>query len=167
MNCPIQNNNSEILLDFCSRRLSFESTLLVEEHIENCQECKAMTASQKAVWDALDQWEAEPVSADFDRRLYQRIEKRGDGPWAWLAGLASGLQFRPALTVGAACATVLFAAMLSRGPLLNISQQADSKDRVEVTDIEQAEQALEDMDMLNKLGVVAMASDVKQESKTI
>ena len=156
MNCPLGNNNSEILLDYCSRRLSLEATLLVETHIENCHECKSMTASQKAVWEALDQWEAEPVSADFDRRLYKRIEQRGDGFWARLAGFASGVHLRPAFTLGAACATVVFALLL-RGPMINMSEQSDPVNRIEASDIEQAERVLDDMDMLNKLGVGLLA----------
>ena len=166
MNCPLENNHSEILLDYCSRRLSLEAILLVEAHIENCPECKATTASQKAVWDALDQWEAEPVSADFDRRLYARIEQRGNGLWARLAGFASGIHFRPAVTFGAACATVLFALLL-RGPMIDISEQSDPPNRVEVSDIEQAERVLEDLDMLDKLGVIAMSADAKQDGQTL
>ncbi len=166
MNCPIGNNNSEILLDYCSRRLSLEATLMIEAHIENCQECKAMTVSQKAVWDALDQWEAEPVSADFDRRLYQRIEQRGDGLWARLAGFASGIHFRPAFALGAACATVVLAVLL-QGPMVNVSRQTDSVTRIDAVDLEQAERVLEDMDMLKKLGVVAMSAEAKPDDQTL
>jgi hypothetical protein len=36
-------------------------------------------AARKSVDAALDLWEAPPVSADFDRRLYHRIEQ--DRPW--------------------------------------------------------------------------------------
>lgn len=166
MNCPLENNNSEILLDYCSRRLSLESTLLVEVHLENCPECKAMTASQKAVWEALDQWEAEPVSVDFDRRLYARIEQRNDGFWARLAGFASTVHFRPAFTLGAACATVAFALLL-RGPMVNLPDPSDLVNRIEASEIEQAERVLEDMDMLNKLGVVAMSWNAKPDGKTL
>jgi anti-sigma factor RsiW len=166
MNCPLENNNSEILLDYCSRRLSLEATLLVEAHVEHCPECKGMTASQKAVWDALDQWEAEPVSADFDRRLYARIEQRGDGLWARLAGFAAGIHFRPAFTLGAACATVVFALLL-QGPQMPRPDQSDPSIRLEAADLEQAERALEDMDMLKNLGVVAMSGDPKPDGKSL
>ena len=166
MNCPIQNNDSGVLLDYCSRRLSLESTLLVEAHIESCLECKAMTASQKAVWDALDLWEAEPISADFDRRLYERIEQRGDGLWARLTGFASGMHFRPAYSLAAVCATVVFALFL-RGPMIDVYRDFDPSNRIEASEIEQAERELEDMDMLNKLGVVAMSSDAKQDEQTL
>ena len=165
MNCPIQNNNSEILLDYCSRGLSLESTMLVEAHIESCLECKAVTASQKAVWDALDLWEAEPVSADFDRRLYERIERRA-GLWARLSGFVSGIHLRPVFTLGAACATVVLAVLLSV-PSMSVSNQSEPANRIETSEIEQAERALDDMDMLNKLGVVAMSPDSKQNGKSL
>ena len=125
-----------------------------------------MTASQQAVWDALDQWEADPVSVDFDRRLYAKIEQRGTGVWARLTGWTWGVNFRPAFTLGAACATVVFALLL-RGPMMNVSENADPAPRIEAAEIEQAEQALEDMDMLNKLGVVAMSTEGKQEGRTL
>lgn len=165
MNCPIQNNNSEILLDYCSRGLSHESTLLVEAHIETCVECKSVTASQAAVWDALDLWEAEPVSADFDRRLYERIERRNAGLWARLSGFASGIHLRPVFTLGAACATIILAMVLSV-PSMNFFNQSDAI-RIETSEIEQAERVLDDIDMLNNLGVVAMSPDFKQERKTL
>jgi len=166
MNCPLQNNNSEMLLDYCSRRLSLESTLLVEAHLEHCPECQAMAASQKAVWDALDEWEAEPVSADFDRRLYEKIEQRGDSIWARIAGWAWGINLRPAFTLGAACATVIFALLL-RGPVATVPDVQDAAARIETSEIELAEQALEDMDIMNKLGVVAMSSDAKPDGQTL
>ena len=125
-----------------------------------------MTVSQKAVWDALDQWEAEPVSADFDRRLYEKIEQRGTGIWARLTGWTLGINMRPAFTLGAACATVLFALVL-RGPMVNVSETTDPATRIEASEIEQAEQALEDMDILNKLGVVAMSAESKQDGQSL
>ena len=140
--------------------------MLVEAHIESCLECKAVTASQKAVWDVLDLWEAEPVSADFDRRLYERIEKRDAGLWARLSGFVSGIHFRPVFTLSAACATVILAMLLSV-PSMNVFNQSEPVIRIETSEIEQAERALDDMDMLNKLGVVAMSSDSKQIGKTL
>lgn len=166
MNCPLENNNSEILLDYCSKQLSIESTLMVEAHLESCAECRSIAASQKAVWAALDEWEAAPVSADFDRRLYQRIEQRGDGLWARIMGFTSGIHFRPAFTLAAACATVVFALVL-RGPMMPVTDPSDVSVRIEVVELEQAERALEDMDMLRKLGVVALSTDMKAEEQSL
>jgi len=49
------------------------------EHLRECAECAAFASAQRSVAAALELWEAPPVSADFDRRLYQRIEQ--DVPW--------------------------------------------------------------------------------------
>jgi hypothetical protein len=49
------------------------------EHLRECPECAAFASAQRSVSAALDLWEAPPVSADFDRRLYQRIEQ--EVPW--------------------------------------------------------------------------------------
>jgi hypothetical protein len=40
---------------------------------------EALEAAKRSVDAALDLWEAPPVSAGFDRRLYRRIEQ--DAPW--------------------------------------------------------------------------------------
>ena len=51
--------------------------------------------------------------------------------------------------------------------MINVSEQTDPVNRIEAADIEQAERVLEDMDMLDKLGVVAMSTDAKQIGQTL
>jgi len=76
MRCPIETPESaELLLAYCSRKLDAASTTILEEHLEVCPACRSFVESQRTVWQALDTWEAAPVSPDFDRRLYQRIEQ--------------------------------------------------------------------------------------------
>src|SRR4051794_11236202 len=80
MNCPLETpETAELLLDYCARKLNPESTAIVERHIAICPACRDFAEGQRAVWSALDSWEAPPVSAGFDRRLYERIEN--DVPW--------------------------------------------------------------------------------------
>lgn len=75
MNCPLENReHAEILVAYSSAKLDAAKTRVVEEHIGACAECSEFVRGQQAVWAALDTWTPEPVSADFDRRLYQRIE---------------------------------------------------------------------------------------------
>jgi len=75
MNCPLEAPESaDLLLEYCARSLSPESTAILERHIAVCPACRHFADGQRAVWEALDSWEAAPVSADFDRRLYSRIE---------------------------------------------------------------------------------------------
>lgn len=75
MNCPLENReHAEILVAYSSRKLDAAKTAMVEEHVADCVECREFVRGQQAVWAALDAWDPEPVSADFNRRLYQRIE---------------------------------------------------------------------------------------------
>ena len=75
MNCPLETReNAQLLLDYCTRKLEPESVAALERHIAICGACREFASGQRAVWQALDAWEAAPVSADFDSRLYRRIE---------------------------------------------------------------------------------------------
>ena len=75
MNCPIETkDNAELLLAYCARKLDPETQTILERHVAVCPACREFQAGQQAVWQALDAWEAMPVSTDFDRRLYRRIE---------------------------------------------------------------------------------------------
>src|SRR5258708_29837168 len=107
MDCPLYSKDTaEILLDYASRRLDPELTQLLERHMEECQQCHAFAAAQKQVWDALDAWEPVEVSADFDRKLFSRIEREESGSLAarwWRRTVESlSLSWRPALPIGAA-----------------------------------------------------------------
>jgi hypothetical protein len=80
MNCPLETReNAQLLLDYCTRKLEPESVAALERHIAVCDACREFARGQRAVWQALDAWEAAPVSLDFDRRLYHRIEAHV--PW--------------------------------------------------------------------------------------
>jgi len=54
------------------------------EHLRECPECAAFASTQRSVSAALDLWEAPPVSADFDRKLYARIEQQQVAWWDFL-----------------------------------------------------------------------------------
>jgi anti-sigma factor RsiW len=145
--CPIQSpENAELLLAWCARKLDPETSALLERHIEHCPECRAFADQQRAVWEALDAWEAAPVSEDFDVRLFQRI---GHEPQARRRGVVSGwLRFR----VPVAAASLLLAAVL----LLRSPHPLGAPDeRVGISEVENAEMALEDIEMLRTLGLMA------------
>jgi hypothetical protein len=145
MNCPLQNReNAEQLLDYCTRKLDFQSAAIMERHISVCPECRQFAENQRAVWEALDRWEVEPVSAGFDRRLYQRIES--DVPW-WPRMMRPLTQH---WNVTASCAGVFV--LLMAGVLLNhpttVPQVSRDTAQVEQVQPEQVENALDAMDML-------------------
>lgn len=90
MRCPSESHDGpERLLAFNSQRLEADRAL--EAHVRECASCSALVAEQRAVSDALDLWEAPPVTVDFDRRLYERIARETSW-WDFLVR-----PFRPAL----------------------------------------------------------------------
>lgn len=154
MDCPLQGKEgAELLLDYCSRTLDPDLTEIVNRHLAACPSCRALMEAQQAVWRALDAWEAPPIPADFDRRLFRRIrEARAPG---WLERLRlelSPINWRPALPLAAA-SVILAAGFLLQRPSIPPAAPA-----VETADVEQVERALEDLEML-KLFHPARVSD--------
>jgi anti-sigma factor RsiW len=152
MQCPIQNaDHAEILLDYCARKLSPKSLAEVEQHLENCPECQSFYSRQRAVWSALDEWVAEPVSEQFDKKLYARIDAFENRIW-WKCLAGEGFGWRPALSVGAACAAM--AVTLFINTPVNQPKVAPSihqTTRTEAVEPEQLERTLEDLEMLKQL----------------
>ena len=71
MNCPLlKDEGAEYILDYCSGRIEAARAASLERHLSDCGECREVVAAQRAVWTALDEFEAMEVSPDFDRRLY-------------------------------------------------------------------------------------------------
>jgi anti-sigma factor RsiW len=128
MRCPIENGgNAEALLAYCSRKLEAENAALLERHIEVCPACREFVEGQRAVWAALESWEAAPVSADFDRRLFRP------------------LLFRQGVPVAAAAGLLLVATALIQRPVYVPPGSAQV-----VVRPEQAEHALQDMEMMRE-----------------
>ena len=69
----------ETLLDHAGGLGDSETRANVERHVEACPACHEFVAAQRALWSALASWEAPPVSAGFDRKLYGRLE--AEAPW--------------------------------------------------------------------------------------
>src|SRR6266481_1708968 len=118
MRCPIETQeNAELLLSYSARRLNPESTSILEAHMELCPACREFRDGQRALWEALDQWEARPVSPDFDRRLYRKIEEQEQLTWwARIFGPMRPVFLRPAVPLAATACLVLLAGFISVGP---------------------------------------------------
>jgi hypothetical protein len=148
MQCPVRNaEHAEILLDYCAGKLPPETLASFDLHKETCAECQDFCARQQAAWTALDVWEPEPVSENFDRALYARIEAFESRSWwkrwAW----------RPALSLGAACAAMAVALFIQtpvHQPKAAAPAMHDTT-RVETLEPEQLERTLEDLEMLKQL----------------
>ena len=146
MNCPLQTReNAEQLLDYCSRRLDPRTAVALERHIAVCPVCRQFVGNQHAVWEALDAWEAAPVSAEFDRRLYQRIAN--EQPW-WRRIIQPLTEhWNVAASAAGVCVLLLMAGVLLNHPVTTPEVARDAP-QVEQVQPEQVEHALDAMDML-------------------
>ncbi len=106
------------------------------------------------LWSALDDWRVPPVSGDFDRRLYARIEQEGNTGWfSRLLRPAGGMRWQQAFSLSTAC-LVIIAVLLINAPT---APPVRSAPKAESVDIEQVERTLDDMEMLQQLNPVAKA----------
>lgn len=117
--CPLVHESMpdeamELLLNYTARRLGAEERHSLEHHMAGCDACSSFLDQQAEVWDALDVWKPGAVSADFNRRLWQRIDAERGAPWYTGAGFRIAVaearrefSLAPALSVAFA---LLFAA---------------------------------------------------------
>jgi anti-sigma factor RsiW len=161
MTCPLQTDNADVLLDYCARSLDAERKAMLEKHLAQCAECREMASAQAAIWSAMDLYEAEPVAADFDRKLYERIAELERVPvwermWAPVRAYLQGQPaWRPVLSVAAASA--MLAVVLVVRQDMTAPEMAPVAAVIDVQDVEQAERALEDIEMLRELEAAAPA----------
>jgi len=152
MNCQMEGRDSaEIVLAYCAGKLDRGRAAMVEEHLKNCAACRELAGGQQAVWNALDAWEAPPVSPDFDRRLYARIEKEVS-IWDLILRPFRPLFVRQGLPVAAAAAVLLMAGYLMDRPAgMAPGVPGAAQATVESVAPEQAEQTLQEMEMMREL----------------
>lgn len=148
MGCTVQTENPDILLDYCSCRLSSELKEVVEQHLAACTECRNLTDGQTAIWNALENWEAEPVSSGFDRTLYRRLETSRPSLAGWWNRFT---EWTPALPVaaGALALLLVLAAPRPQAPAHPTALAIPAEHTLEP---EQVERTLEDLEMLKQLG---------------
>jgi anti-sigma factor RsiW len=150
MKCPIETReNAELLLAYCDRKLDAESTAILERHIETCPACREFSSGQRAVWEALDAWEAAPVTQDFDRRLYRRIEREVSW-WNLLMRPFTPAFVRHGLPIAAAASLVVMAGVLLQHPASAPPMTQPQSAQVETLQPDQVEHALDAMHMLGE-----------------
>jgi anti-sigma factor RsiW len=163
MKCPIETReNAEVLLAYCTRKLDAESTAILERHMEVCPACREFSSGQRAVWEALDAWEAAPVTLDFDRRLYQRIDREVSW-WQLLVRPFRPALVRQGLPIAAAAGLVVMAGVLLPHPASAPPAAQPQSAQVDVLQPDQVERTLDAMDMLGEFShrVRADAADSK------
>ena len=150
MKCPIQTRESaELLLAYCTRKLDAESTAILERHMEICPACREFASGQRAVWEALDAWEAAPVTLDFDRRLYGRIDREVSW-WNLLVRPFRPALVRQGLPIAAAACLVVMAGVLLQHPASAPPTAQPQSAQVDTLQPDQVEHALDAMHMLGE-----------------
>ncbi len=158
MTCPLQTKETDLLLDYSAGRLharGMDATrrAILEQHLETCPECASFLTEQTGVWKALDAWEPAPVSMDFNRRLWQRIDAATAARY-WnfrYRSLGESLRFanwKPAIPLTAAILVI------AAGFLLDHPGGKNPVPGVSVTEADQVEQTLDDIQLLNQLDAV-------------
>jgi anti-sigma factor RsiW len=160
MNCPLESRNSEILLAYAAGELDLAARAALEDHLAECAHCRAWSAEQAAVWDALNVWEAPPVSPDFDQRLYRRIRQEVQLSWweRWVGPLRP-MPVRQAFPLVASACLLLVATIIMRQPV-GVAPSTPARATVRV---EQVERTLDDLELLNQLSPADHADNPSSE----
>jgi anti-sigma factor RsiW len=173
MDC-IKNNKRgvEILTDYCAGILDPAVAFEIDTHIAQCAECLKMVEAQRMVWEMLDVWTPLEVSRNFDARLYARIaEEQAEPLWRqWLRRVflppTPYRLWKPAVSLAAAGAVVGMALIVGvpgvgvpdKMPFAHPAPSAyknttvQAKASSEEIDLEQVQQALDDMELLTPVG---------------
>jgi anti-sigma factor RsiW len=169
MNCPLlREETADVLLDYTAGRLDPSRSALIERHMKGCAACDAFRLEQAAVWHALDVWEPAPVSLDFNRKLWQRI----DAQVPWYRSLADALRFgnwKPAAPLAVAILVIAGGFLMDHqgdrvpnsGAVPTI--QGVSVQGVSVNEADQLEQTLDDIQMLRQLDSVAAPNGIAKQ----
>ena len=149
------NEGAGFLLDYCARRLDPAESAMVERHVRLCASCRQLVDAQRALWDNLDCWEAAEISAGFDRRLYAALEAERERNILrrWFDTAAARWSFsswRPVISVAAA-SIILIAALWVETPGTAGSGEQMPTVQAERVDVDAAERAFEDLEMLREL----------------
>lgn len=163
MICPLEREETRnLLLDYSAGRLDAARAALLDRHMENCAACQTFRLEQSAVWDALDAWEPMPVSIDFNRRLWQRIDAAANAPWH--RALADSLRFaswKPVFPLAVAILVIAGGFLLDH-PNGGTVAPAPAVQRVSFSEADQLEQTLDDIQLLRQLDSATASGDSKK-----
>jgi hypothetical protein len=154
MKCPMDGREqAALLLDYVADKLEAEAAANLRDHLSSCAACAGFVSGQEKVWTALEDWDAAPVPANFDSRLYARIENQV----SWWNRLMAPI-FSHAMPVAAAAGIMVLAGVMLerpalRGPIARPTEAA----QVEAIAPEEVSDALDDMQMLQEFNSLVHA----------
>jgi hypothetical protein len=164
MNCPLEREETaDLLLEYSARRLDRARAANVERHAQNCGRCATFLEQQTEVWDALDAWEPAPVSMDFNRRLWQRIDAMSKA--SWFSSLADALRmanWKPVFPLAAAVLVIAGGFLLDH-PGDKIAAPGVAVQGVSTIEADQLDQTLDDIQLLRQLDPVTAPGGVAKQ----
>jgi anti-sigma factor RsiW len=164
MQCPLLHEDSaDVLLDYSAGRLDKARAAQLERHMETCDACAAFGVQQSALWSALDEWEPEPVSMDFNRRMWQKIDLVKAEPW--YRRLADALRlgvWKPVIPLAGAVVLVATAFVMDHRGTVPVAPSVTNPAAVSITEVDQVEKTLDDVQLLKQFdSTVTEASSSK------
>lgn len=157
-NCP----TDDTLLDYIAGSLNRTQAALFDAHADQCARCAALRISQAAVWQSLDEWKPVPVSADFNRELWRRIDA-DERRLSWTRELAAVLQFgfwKRLAPLAVAIALIVTAFMFDHSGKQGGTVQTNSPASIVITasEADQLDRALDDIQLLHEVDASAAAT---------
>jgi len=137
-----------------------EAAAKFERHMESCAACRELVSGQKAVWEALDTWETAPVSPDFDRRLYQRIDREV----SWFDLLLR--PFRPLLLRQGLPVAVAAVVMVTAGVMLDRPANPPAAARGDTADITAQMETLQPAEIKSALDDMELFQEFNHRSRS-
>ena len=161
MNCPIESRNPEMLVDHANGKLDLATARGLEQHLAGCSACQEVVVRQAAIWRALDTWEAAPISPDFDRRLYRRIDEEVNSSW-WERAMRPfrTMPLRHALPLTETAGLLLMAGVLLQNP----GHVAPATPHNELVRANQVERTLDDLDLLRQFSAADSAESTHHDA---
>jgi anti-sigma factor RsiW len=153
--CPSETGKMmEVLLDYPAGRLEPGMRAALEQHLAGCSACRDAVEIQAAVWNTLDAWDPAPVSLDFNRRLWQKIDQKAAQPW--YAGALTIATWKPMLPTALLALVVVAGGFFFERPHERPMQSVPANNGVSLTEVDQAVSTLDDLQLLQQLDSVTL-----------
>lgn len=137
-------------------RLGAREQALLDAALAADAELARLAGQQNAVWRALEDWEGEPISADFDARLYARIELLDTA--AWWPRLLRTVRWSAALPLALASLALVGGLLLSHGKKRSVA--VAPVEAMSAREADQIENTLDDLQTLRQLSADEAASQL-------
>jgi anti-sigma factor RsiW len=156
MKCPSTTaEGNATLMDYCAGQLERSRLGALEIHLRDCESCAVTVRSQKALWEALDDWDPEPISFGFDRMLHARIEEsRTKSFLSQLAEVLPQWVVRPAMPLVAAALLIAAVLLIPRSLQRAANDSVSTAPVVTPVDAEELNRAMDDLQLLRQLDQV-------------